>query len=215
MKLVICLPGNSFSGKWMDGFLNFYNWCLQNKITPLIARRESCNIYYVRNMCLGGDASAGEDQKPWQGKVDYDYMLWIDSDNVFEVDDFIKLYNMQKDIASGLYMMSDNIHYATVKDWDEEFFAKNGHFEFLTPSKLKQHKQPFKVDYTGFGFMLIKKGIFEKLKYPWFRPLWKNIGDAIDFTMEDVAFCHLVKEQGIDVWIHPEVVVKHEKKVLL
>jgi hypothetical protein len=122
---------------------------------------------------------------------------------------------MQKDIASGLYMMSDNIHYATVKDWDEEFFAKNGHFEFLTPSKLKQHKQPFKVDYTGFGFMLIKKGVFEKLKYPWFRPLWKNIGDAIDFTMEDVAFCHLVKEQGINVWIHPEVIVKHEKKVLL
>ena len=53
-------------------------------------------------MCLGGDSNAGENQKPWQGRVDYDYMLWIDSDNIFKVDDFIKLYNMKKEIASGL-----------------------------------------------------------------------------------------------------------------
>jgi hypothetical protein len=33
--------------------------------------------------------------------------------------------------------------------------------------------------------------------------------------MEDVSFCHLVKEFNIDVWIHPDVIVKHEKKILL
>jgi hypothetical protein len=166
-------------------------------------------------MCLGGDSNAGENQKPWQNKVDYDYMLWIDSDNIFKVDDFIKLYNMQKDIASGLYLMQDGKHYATVKDWNEDHFKKNGNFEFLTPDKLKQYKDPFTVDYTGFGFILIKQGVFEKLKYPWFRPIWKQFGNVTEFTMEDVSFCHLVKECGIDVWVHPEVVVKHEKKILL
>ncbi len=88
MRLIICLPGNNFSGQWLDSFIPFYNWCIHNKITPILSRRESCNIYYVRNMCLGGDSNAGENQKPWQGRIEYDYILWIDSDNMFKVDDF-------------------------------------------------------------------------------------------------------------------------------
>lgn len=215
MKLIICLPGNNFSGNWLDSFLAFYNWCIKNKITVMISRRESCNIYYVRNMCLGGDSTKGEGQKPFQGSIDYDYMLWVDSDNVFTTNDFIKLYQLNKEIASGLYLTQNGKNFATVKDWDEEFYKKHGAFEFLTPEKIKDKKQPFVVDYTGFGFILIKRGVFEKLQYPWFRPIWKKFGNINEFTMEDVSFCHLVRELGMKVWVHPEVIVKHEKKFLI
>ena len=215
MKLIICLPGNNFSGNWLDSFLAFYNWCIKNKITVMISRRESCNIYYVRNMCLGGDSTKGESQKPFQGSIDYDYMLWVDSDNVFTTNDFIKLYQLNKEIASGLYLTQNGKNFATVKDWDEEFYKKHGAFEFLTPEKIKDKKQPFVVDYTGFGFILIKRGVFEKLQYPWFRPIWKKFGNINEFTMEDVSFCHLVRELGMKVWVHPEVIVKHEKKFLI
>jgi len=215
MKLIICLPGNNFSGNWLDSFLAFYNWCIKNKITVMISRRESCNIYYVRNMCLGGDSTKGESQKPFQGSIDYDYMLWVDSDNVFSIEDFIKLYNLNKEIASGLYLTQNGKNFATVKDWDEEFYKKHGAFEFLTPENIKNNKEPFVVDYTGFGFILIKRGVFEKLQYPWFRPIWKKFGNINEFTMEDVSFCHLVRELGMKVWVHPEVIVKHEKKFLI
>lgn len=215
MRLVVCLPGNNFSGQFLDSFLAFYNWCLKNKITVLLSRRESCNIYYVRNMCLGGNSTSGENQKPWQGNIEYDYILWIDSDIIFKTEDFIKLYNLNKDISSGLYLMQNGQQYATVENWNEEYFIKNGTFEFLSPQSLTKKNQPFKVDYTGFGFILIKKGVFESLNYPWFRPLWKQFGNVTEFTMEDVAFCHLVKEKNIDVWVHPHVIVKHEKKMLL
>jgi hypothetical protein len=104
----------------------------------------------------------------------------------FKVDDFIKLYNMQKDIASGLYLMQDGKQYATVQDWNEDYFKKYGNFEFLTSDKLKQYKDPFTVDYTGFGFILIKQGVFEKLKYPWFRPIWK-----CKFNMHTIRQCRL------------------------
>ena len=215
MKLIICLPGNNFSGNWLDSFLAFYNWCIKNKITVMISRRESCNIYYVRNMCLGGDSTKGESQKPFQGSIDYDYMLWVDSDNVFTTNDFIKLYQLKKEIASGLYLTQNGKNFATVKDWDEEFYKKHGAFEFLTPENIKNNKEPFVVDYTGFGFILIKRGVFEKLQYPWFRPIWKKFGNINEFTMEDVSFCHLVRELGMKVWVHPEVIVKHEKKFLI
>ena len=215
MKLIVCLPGNNFSGQFLDHFIAFYNWCIRNNIHIMVCRRESCNIYYVRNMCLGGSSTAGEDQTPWQGKVEYDYMLWIDSDIVFQIDDFIKLYNMKEDIASGLYLMQDGKHYATVENWDENYFVKHGSFEFLTSELINGRKNPFYVDYTGFGFILIKKGIFESLKYPWFRPLWKKFGSVTEFTMEDVSFCHMVKDLGYKVSVNPEVVVNHEKKILL
>jgi len=152
MKLIVCLPGNNFSGQFLDHFIAFYNWCIRNNIHIMVCRRESCNIYYV---------------------------------------------------------------YATVENWDENHFLKYGSFEFLTTELINGRKNPFTVDYTGFGFILVKKGVFESLKYPWFRPLWKQFGNVTEFTMEDVSFCHMVKDLGYKVWVHPQVVVNHEKKILL
>ena len=111
--------------------------------------------------------------------------------------------------------MQDGKHYATVENWDENYFVKHGSFEFLTSELINGRKNPFYVDYTGFGFILIKKGIFESLKYPWFRPLWKKFGSVTEFTMEDVSFCHMVKDLGYKVSVNPEVIVNHEKKILL
>ena len=171
-------------------------------------------------MCLGGDNLRGIDQKPFGGQFDYDYIMWIDSDVVFTPDHFFKLLQDDKDIVSGLYMMSDNTHYATVEDWDDDFFLKHGHFQFLN-REMVQAKQGklFTADYTGFGWVLVKKGVFESLQYPWFQPVWTeyNIDGKIvrDFTMEDVAFCKMIKEKGYDVWIDPAVIVGHEKVMVL
>jgi hypothetical protein len=33
--------------------------------------------------------------------------------------------------------------------------------------------------------------------------------------MEDVAFCRMTKEKGYDVWIDPNVIVGHEKLMVL
>jgi len=71
------------------------------------------------------------------------------------------------------------------------------------------------VAYNGMGFMLVKRGVFESLDYPWFRPIEKQIGEMVDFTMEDVGFCLRAKENGFGVFIDPLVRVGHEKKVVL
>jgi hypothetical protein len=117
-------------------------------------------------------------------------------------------------------MMSDNTHYATIQDWDDDYFLKHGSFEFLNRETVAAKKgELFKADYTGFGWMLIKKGVFESLPYPWFQPLWVEykVGDKTirDFSMEDVAFCKMIKEKGYDVWIDPNIIVGHEKMMVL
>jgi len=213
-KVIFCLPGNNFSGKFLDCWTNLITYCMQNHIQFGVSRKESCNIYYVRNMCLGADVSRGESQKPFDGKVNYDYLMWIDSDIVFTPTHFQALLNHDKDIVSGVYMMGGGKSFAVVKDWDEEFFKKHGHFQFLTPKDIEGKKDLIEVSYTGFGFILIRKGVFENMTYPWFKPIDKKIGNMVDFTMEDVAFCLRAKEKGFKIWIDAQVRVGHEKKVI-
>ena len=105
--------------------------------------------------------------------------------------------------------------YATCKDWDEEYFRKHGQFKFLAPKEIQGRQELIDVSYTGMGFMLIKRGVFESMEYPWFRPIFKKIGDAHDFTMEDVAFCLQARELGYRIWVDPQVIVGHEKTVVL
>lgn len=219
MKVIFCLPGKEYSGNFIKSWTSLFAFCLKNNIEPMVSQHYSPLVYYARNLCLGGDVSEGIYQKPFGGKIDYDYIMWIDSDVVFEVKDFINLINSDKDIVSGLYYTSDKYHFATVEDWNDEYFLENGHFQFLTKSDLDLKETLFKVSYTGFGWMLIKKGIFEKLNYPWFQPLWveyKN-GDKIirDFAMEDVSFCKMISDLGVDIWINKEVIVGHEKKTII
>lgn len=84
----------------------------------------------------------------------------------------------------------------------------------MTVDEINGKKDLIEVAYTGMGFMLVKRGVFEKLEYPWFKPVEKQIGNMVDFTMEDVAFCLRIQEKGIHVLIDPTVRVGHEKSVV-
>ena len=215
MRIIACLPGNHYSGNFVNCWTNLLTHCHKNNIQIMLAQCSSPNIYYVRNMCLGADVSRGKYQKPYNGSIDYDYLLWIDSDIMFRSEHFDKLLHSNKDIVSGLYYMVDGVNYATVEKWDEEYFTKTGTFEFLNPSLVNGRQEQFPVAYTGFGFMLIRKGVFERMEYPWFRPEYVQIGNAVDFTMEDVGFCLNAKKQGFEIFIDPTVIVGHEKTRIL
>ena len=56
-------------------------------------------VNFARCKCLGANVLRGPDQIPWDGKLKYDYQLWIDSDIVFNSEKFWQLILMDKDIA--------------------------------------------------------------------------------------------------------------------
>jgi len=215
LKVVFCLTGNSFSGNFLDSFTDTLHFCKMNDIPHKISRAESSVVYFVRNKALGGDVLRGVDQKPFNGQLDYSHLMWIDNDIIFKPSDFQKLLDHDKDIVSGVYMMQGGRNLATVEKWDEDFFKKNGYFQFWTEDDINNREGLVEVDYTGFGFMLIKKGVFESLKYPWFRPIFHSIGNCTDFSSEDVSFCRLIKEQGYKIFVDPTIRVGHEKAVIL
>jgi len=213
--IIFCLPASNFSARWFDSFIRLLDYLKNHKIQYMISRKYSPVIYFSRTMCLGGDVLRGPKQRPFNGQLNYTHLMWIDSDVIFNPEQIITLMNHDKNIISGIYMMSDMRHFATIKKWDEEYFKKHGYFEFFTESDIKDRKELLEVDYTGFGFMLIKKGVFESLDYPWFQPKFYDFGTCRDFSSEDASFCKTIKEKGYKIFVDPTVRVGHEKLVVL
>lgn len=222
ITIVFCIPGRQFSNNFLTSWTNLLAWCFKNDIDAILSNSYSSNVFFVRSMCLGGNNLKGVDQKPFQGQVDYDYIMWIDSDQVFYPNDLIKLLNWKKDIVCGMYMMHDNINYAVVPHMNKNDILKKGSYTFLNRAKVKEWKESrpnsiHKVDYCGMGFMLVKKGVLEKFEFPWFRSTETILEDKErnivihDTNSEDYYFCCEARRLGFDVWVDPEVVVGHEK----
>ena len=224
MRIVFCLPGRYYSGHFLMSMIELTQRFAKEGIEFAISQKYSSVVYYARNMCLGGNNLMGEKQLPWQGSLKYDYMLWIDSDisflsdQVFSLIETVKAYPTEIDILSGTYLMENRTQYATVIEWDIEFFKKFGTFKFMSTDDVKalDKSQLLSVAYTGFGFMMVKEGVFESIGYPWFRPLWEEIEldngiIAKDFTSEDVGFCRMATEKGYDILVDLNVNVGHEK----
>lgn len=207
MKVVACLPGKSYSGNFLSCWTEFLGEMIKNNISVFLSQKYSPNIYYSRNLCLGGDSRKGFSQVPFNG--DYDYLLWIDSDNLPKYEHFKKLLSWNVDICSGIYKMSDG-RFATVKKWDTTYLLDHGEMKFCEEEDLCG-SELIEVSYTGMGFMLVKAGVMEKIGYPWFKPLNINIGAVNDFTTEDVSFCLAAQSFGFKVLVDPTVRINHEK----
>lgn len=218
MRIIFCLPGKNFSGKFLQCWTQLQSNCIYNGIDVILSQKYNSNVYYVRAQCIGADVLRGKYQKPFDGKLPYDYIMWIDSDQIFDFNQFSKLLSHKKDIIGGLYLMEGGQQFAAVakKDWDEDYFIKNAAFRFMTPADLSDTKSLIEVAYTGFGFLLVKYGVFENITYPWFEPQIINFGNNItDFSSEDVSFCLKANRAGYKIYVDPSVIVGHEKTQIL
>jgi hypothetical protein len=227
MKIVLCVPGRQFGSRFLACWTSAVVNLIQEGHEIVISQKYSSVVHFARAMCLGADVFAGKDQVPFQGQVDYDLLLWIDSDILFTYNDIKRIIESPHQVTSGLYMMENNSQLCAVREWDEEFFWKHGGFEFLTVDSLQQWKEqnpdnPYmKCSYAGMGFMAIKKGVIEGMEYPWFyRPVYsitnKESGQSIqDMHSEDVCFCKNIQDKGIDIYIDTGIRVGHEKTVVM
>lgn len=137
IKIAMCIPGNNFSGVFFDNLNNVLFDCKQKQIECTIHRSYCNDVYEVRNKCLGGDLSKGPEQLPFQGKEDYDFIIWIDSDIIFKPQQLYQLMYHNKSVVSGVYLMADRKFSTIVEEWDIDFFLKHGFFPFMEPSTIE------------------------------------------------------------------------------
>ena len=228
ITIVFCIPGNNFSNNFLHSWTELFGYCLTNNIIPILSNSYDSNVFFVRNKCLMGNFLNGADQKPFQGKINYDYIMWIDSDQVFNVQMFKRLLEYDVDIVSACYFMSNAKQLAAVKELDQEYLLKNGSYNFLTMEDIEswrnmeenKDKRLMEIEYCGLGFMLIKHGVLEKLQYPWFQPKMTSIkteNDSViqDFNSEDYYICQELKNLGYKIHLDTSIIVGHEKKLIL
>ena len=214
--VVLCLPGRGCSYAFMKNFVQLCFDLVQMGVSIQISQDYSSMVNFACCKVLGANVLRGPNQIPWDGKLKYDYQLWIDSDIIFNSAQFLQLVLMQKDIAAGWYMTEDG-RTTSVAHWLEEndFRTNGGVMNHETGESMQKRRKPFTVDYTGFGWVLIKNGVFEheEMKYPWFAPKMQEFesGEVQDMCGEDVSFCLDAIAAGFDIWCDPNIRVGHEK----
>jgi hypothetical protein len=220
VKLVFCMPGRSYSREFLLAWSDLLMQASAKGHQIMISQQYTSCVHLARAKCLGGDVLKGPDQKPFQGQVDYDVMVWIDSDIVFKPEDLFALLESPHDVTAGLYMMEDMQHFAAVKDWDREYFAQNGTFKFMSPGDLpaSEDARYQEVAYSGMGWMAIRKGVVEDLKYPWFFSPLETISESplvVDMNSEDVSFCKALKAAGHPIYVDTKIRVGHQKALII
>jgi len=222
-KFIFCLPGDYYSGNFLVNIVGLCSVLSVKGIDVKLSQTYSPCIHTLRNICGGGDSLNGVIQTPFLNQnVDYDYILWIDSDIVFTLENFQRLLAMDVDVATGWYYQTDG---NTSCGFLEKTECKKGktypylplydskHYYRLIPdTEVESKSEPYAVDWAGMGWMLIRKGVMEKLPYPWFAP--KNVRispEIIESLSEDVSFQLSLKEQGSKIWLDPQIRLGHEK----
>ena len=80
--IVFCLPGRGCSFTFLKNFVQLCFDMVQNGMSIQISQDYSSMVNFARCKCLGANVLRGPNQIPWDGKLKYDYQLWIDSDIV-------------------------------------------------------------------------------------------------------------------------------------
>ena len=225
-KIVFCLPGRGVSYTYLKNFVQLCFDIVQSGMSIQISQDYSSMVNFARCKCLGANVLRGPNQIPWDGKLEYDYQIWIDSDIVFNTDQFWQLLDLanngeedgEKEIVAGWYATEDGTTTSVAHWLEEDDFRKNGGvMNHETVESISKRKKPFTVDYTGFGWVCIKHGVFEKLPYPWFAPKMQvfESGAVQDMCGEDVSFCLDALEEGYEIWCDPRIRVGHEKSRII
>ena len=225
-KIVFCLPGRGCSYIFLKNFVQLCFDMVQNNMSIQISQDYSSMVNFARCKVLGANVLRGPNQKPWDGKLEYDYQLWIDSDIVFDTGKFWQLCDLafpaeavedptkKNGITAGWYATEDG-QTTSVAHWlEEDDFRKNGGvMNHETVETMGKRRKPFTVDYTGFGWVMIENGVFEKLEYPWFAPQMQifESGEVQDMCGEDVSFCLDAQKADYEIWCDPRIRVGHEK----
>jgi hypothetical protein len=233
-KLVFCLPGRTFSNRFLVAWSNLLFQLLALGAYDIkVSNQYSSFVSFARAKCLGASVLRGPGQAPFGGALDYDVLVWIDSDIVFTPEQVIELVEStlrDHPVVSGLYRMEDGHHLACVRALDDATFLRlGGTYAFETLESLQQYAATTRQTYlpcayAGMGFMGIRRGVLERLPYPWFhRPLQRvatgdpAVPELVDQCSEDVALCRNLVESKIvpAIMVKLTLRVGHEKTVVL
>lgn len=138
-------------------------------------------------------------------KMEADYVLWLDSDMVFQQDYLLRMMDVMTkndlDFLTGLY-------FRRVQPFSPVLFSKLDLLEDGTGATWEEFEELpdelFEVAGCGFGAVLIKTDVLFDVQAQYgtmFNPL-TGLG-------EDIAFCWRARQMGYKIWCDPSIELGH------
>lgn len=208
VNIIIATPGHSVMSSYVKSLLSLASVFSEIGLSWIWSSEYSSHVADAREITLSGTIKNNiVENRPLEGAIDYDKILWIDSDINFTPEDVLKLINSDKDIISGAYLLATG--------------EVTAYREILGPSytydEVLKMTEPVKIAGCGFGFLAVKKGVFESLSRPWFQSALVKTKDGFEFPMmgEDLSWCKRVTDKGYEIWLDPTIRVTHHKTMKL
>jgi hypothetical protein len=221
INLMLCLPGDATKSRWGLNLVQIVLYFLTRGITVGLRNMTLPNIYGVRNACIGTAGDYRVHQLPFGGEIDYDFMVWWDADQYPEPQQIERLMGHNEDIVCGWSFKSPvapgedagakSVNCGFYHDPKYQVLTRD---EMMAP-ELRDEKGLVEVDWAGFALWVNKKGVFESLRFPWFRSWvkeWTDNGvEMADVVSDDGGICELIKSKGFKIKVDPTVKVGHWK----
>ena len=189
MEIAIAIPNGDYecSAQFMRSVANLvaYSWMCGLKVYE-IGIVERMIVHWARNELAKNSL---ERVNPHTGRK-FTHILWLDNDHVFNADMLVYLARHRGlDAVSALYYTRVGSILPTVyvrtEDGEEDRYR---HYPLLeVPETL------IEVDAVGFGAILMRRDVLERMEFPYFS-----------FEMgagEDIYFCVKAKEAGVRIWL--------------
>lgn len=230
ISLPVIAYGGMVHSNYMMGMIN-----LVNKLAALGMNVSCPSIWFESLISRARNASAAAALSNKD-----DYLMFIDTDVIFDANDVVKLIDADKDVAVGLYpkkYISDRkVQFLSKKYSQMPAFWRQlvGDFSSEFDNKVfESNENLIEVNYAATGFMLIKTSVFNNiakakpdLKYKndidgymsygdnffdFFR-CWVN-PDTKKYESEDYGFCKVWQECGGKIHALTDIKLKHRGNI--
>ena len=214
--LIFCIlsDDNTVSCNFMKMWTEIVGYCITQKIKPILSTISNDNFSTRMNALK----PSSETRKPFEGKFDYDKIVYISSKSICTISLLEKIISSDKDVVSALSankMSLENTNY--IEDFNMEDETKQS-FEYAkvedAKTKLKTAKDAgestlLKVNFVNFSLLSINKGVLEKMGLPWF-----NYDSRTDDITGEVHFANKCKESGVDIYVELDCLIPTEKTII-
>jgi len=205
MKILILLPMYKImDAESVQSLVQFQNDIYEKGDKLLFVYANGFNAAKARNE-LAQYATAN------MAKDNYDVILWLDSDHIYQAKDFYSLYETMKKNNLKMLSASYQVRGGSLTAHGKMFDV--GYRQFTREDLQGIPKgEVVECDVVGFGFLLMDKfflqDVFKRHGFNLF------VLDNQQNITEDVQFCTLIKKDGVRICFDPNVRVGHMQRTL-
>lgn len=215
MKILFCIPGATFTQGFVMSWTKAITHYRAHDIEVGASFGYSSSVFHCRNDIVAMTASKDLPENNMQAfaGIDYDFAMWIDSDIVFTPQHVLDLVAHDKEIVTGFVPINPQIcAVGWFNKFDPALFVNCKDVD-----KLETNDEGLvPVDFAGFAFIVVKKGVFEAMEYPWFRPMIRTLENGrVLFPSEDFGWCMQAQELGYQIYADPKVQLGHQKNMTM